>query len=353
MSFAARSASALGAPRLGELATGRDNNFPLLRHVAAGLVVLAHAFVLSGHNIPPQLAPILADADAGNYAVKAFFVISGFLVTQSFVAGHGSLRRFAMARVLRIYPALIASVVLAVALATLTNARPASSVLSDPATWDYAWRNATAWSFVVPIAGSFPHNPIPEGPNGSLWSLPIEIRMYALVAILGVAGLFARRRLATLALVAATAAIVLVGPWDIAYVAWQWQWVFVTSFLLGMAAYLARDHIPVSFAIALLFAVVMVVAAGRPMAETIFTLLLPYWVLVLAYHPALPRVRLPGDYSYGMYVYAFPLQQTIAHLLPGLSVATMLVLSIPLTLAAAALSWHALEQPMLRRKPQR
>jgi peptidoglycan/LPS O-acetylase OafA/YrhL len=229
---------------------------------------------------------------------------------------------------------------------------PAAVVLSDPSTWTYAWRNATAWSFVSGIAGSFPHNPIPGGPNGSLWSLPLEVRMYALVAIVGAIGLFARPRIATAALLAAVVAIAATGPGDVPGVAESWHWVFVVSFLLGMAAYLARDAIPVSFPLAALLVVPVVAAHGQPFAEMAFTLALPYWVLVLAYHPALPLVRLPGDYSYGIYVYAFPLQQTLAHAMPGLSATAMLATSVPLTLAVAALSWHALEQPMLRRKPR-
>jgi peptidoglycan/LPS O-acetylase OafA/YrhL len=176
--------------------------------------------------------------------------------------------------------------------------------------------------------------------------------MYAFVALVGVAGLLARPRAGAAALVAAVAAIVALGPWDVAYVAERWQWVFVTSFLLGMAAYLARDRVPISLPIAALVAVAVVAVSGRPFAETAFTLALPYWVLVLAYHPTLPRVRLPGDYSYGIYVYAFPIQQAVAQAIPGLSAATMLAVSFPLVVAVAAMSWHGLEQPMLRRKPR-
>jgi peptidoglycan/LPS O-acetylase OafA/YrhL len=351
MIAALRRALASDAVRLGERARGRDNNFPLLRHVAAGLVVLTHAFALSGHEMPRSWYPVLVNPELGNYSVKAFFTISGFLVTRSFIEGRGSLRRFVIARALRIYPALIAAVVLGVALAAWANALPAAVVLSDPSTWTYAWRNAAAWSFVAGVTGSFPHNPIAGGPNGSLWSLPLEVRMYALVAIVGAVGMLARPRIAIVALIASVAAIVVAGPWELPGVASSWHWVFVVSFLLGMTAYLARDAIPVSFALAAMLIVPVAVSHGRPFAEMAFTLALPYWVLVLAYHPALPRVRLPGDYSYGIYVYAFPLQQTLAHAMPGLSAATMLATSVPLTLAAAALSWHALEQPMLRRKP--
>ncbi len=339
-------------PRLGERAAGRDNNFPVLRHIAAGLVVLTHGYALAGHELPQSWMPFLVNADLGNYAVKAFFVISGFLVTRSFLSGHGSLRRFVIARSLRIYPALVASVLLGVALATATNLRPAASVLTDASTWGYVWRNATAWSFVANVPGSFPHNAIAGGPNGSLWSLPLEIRMYALVALVGAGGLLARAKVATIALLVCVAAIVAFGPWNVAYVLDGWQWTFVVSFLLGTAAYLARDRIPISLGLALLLVLAMMAAAGHAPAETVFTLFLPYWVLVLAYHPALPVVRLPGDYSYGMYVYAFPLQQSVVHALPGLSIATMFAVSVPLTLLVAAASWHALEQPMLRRKPR-
>ncbi len=74
-----------------------------------------------------------------------------------------------------------------------------------------------------------------------------------------------------------------------------------------------------------------------------------YSVLVLAYHPRAqaPSFNRGGDYSYGLYVYAFPVQQLIVHLVPGLTTIELLIPAFAATLALAAISWHFLERPIL------
>ena len=77
-----------------------------------------------------------------------------------------------------------------------------------------------------------------------------------------------------------------------------------------------------------------------------------YGTLVLAYHPRIQwrAYNRVGDYSYGLYVYAFPVQQTIISRIPGLTSVELFLVSFPVTLALAAISWHALERPMLALK---
>ena len=80
-----------------------------------------------------------------------------------------------------------------------------------------------------------------------------------------------------------------------------------------------------------------------------FAPLLAYVVLVVAYHPRLawPAFNRVGDYSYGVYVYSFPIQQTLVQRIPGIEPAPLFALAMTLTLVVAALSWHCLEQPAL------
>jgi peptidoglycan/LPS O-acetylase OafA/YrhL len=80
--------------------------------------------------------------------------------------------------------------------------------------------------------------------------------------------------------------------------------------------------------------------------------LLVYTVLVIAYDPRL-RVRAlnrTGDYSYGLYVYAFPVQQTLVRHFAGIEPAWLFALTLPITGMLAAMSWHWLEQPALALK---
>ena len=123
-------------------------------------------------------------------------------------------------------------------------------------------------------------------------------------------------------------------------------------FGLGALAYVARARLPLSLA-AFAAGVALYVANpggfGRGIA---FTLTLAYGVLVLAYHPRIQwrRYNRAGDYSYGLYVYAFPIQQTIIARWPGLSTGELFAWSFAATLAVAAASWHGLEKPVLALK---
>ena len=75
-----------------------------------------------------------------------------------------------------------------------------------------------------------------------------------------------------------------------------------------------------------------------------------YATLVLAYHPALdvPAFRRLGDYSFGIYVYAFPTQQAIAALVGVVSPWLLFGIAYPIVLALAVASWHAIAAPALR-----
>jgi peptidoglycan/LPS O-acetylase OafA/YrhL len=188
--------------------------------------------------------------------------------------------------------------------------------------------------------------------NGSLYTLPFELRLYVAVALMGVTGLLTRRR-AALAVMAVATAVALARPeWiDRLFDAGRDQHVaqLALLFALGMLAYLWRERIPVSRAVGLALLVLVAIDPGGLVRETLFAPVLAYLVLVFAYHPRLRwrAYQRAGDYSYGLYVYAFPIQQTLIERIPGIAPAALFALALPLTLALAVVSWHALERPLL------
>lgn len=340
------------APTLAPALDSEHNNFGIARLVAASIVMLSHSWVLAGHldQEPAVLSGFLHNPYLGNYAVEAFFVISGLLVAQSYER-RASLRRFVRARVLRLYPALICAVLLSVAFAALANVRPPLAVLADPATWNYLWRNATAIDFVPQIAGAFPNNVVAGGPNGSLWTLPVELRMYVFVAVVGIVGLLHRPAWGIAALLLTFVALIAIRIFNA--VGYETHVLLAADFVLGMVAYLLRDRLRLSWTVAIALAVVFAIAsmflAAAP-ASIVFACFVPYWVLVLACHPGIPHIRLPGDYSYGIYIYAFPVQQMAAWMLPQASIAVTLAITLSAIFVLAALSWHLVEAPALRAK---
>jgi peptidoglycan/LPS O-acetylase OafA/YrhL len=149
----------------------------------------------------------------------------------------------------------------------------------------------------------------------------------------------------------------------VALFAWKPEWLplapqtastrnLALLFGLGALAYVARDRVPMSlaaFAVAVAVFVVNPWGFGRGLW---FLLTLAYGTLVLAYHPRIQwqAYNRVGDYSYGLYVYAFPVQQTIVAHVRGLTPIELFAASLAVTLALAALSWHVLERPALALK---
>ena len=339
------------APRLSELAHGRDNNFQLIRLCAAAFVVVFHCYALTDRWTQEPLWRLAHELNFGALGVKIFFVISGFLVTASFISRRSPLT-FATARVLRVYPALIAATLFTIVLAGASSKLSWPEFLSDPQTREFAWRVSLGWDMVNQLPGAFATNPFPRAVNGSLWTLPIELRLYLGLLVAGVIGLLAHR-LYWLATVACLVALFTLRP-EWFPMALNAQIVRELAFLFGLGslAYLWRDHIRLSLlAVVACFALV----AWNPLGvarETLFAPILAYVVLVLAYHPRVqwPAFNRVGDYSYGLYVYSFPIQQTLVERSPGLEPMALLALSLPLGLAVAALSWHGLERPALALK---
>jgi len=337
--------------RLGDVASGRANNVLPLRYVAAAGVMVFHAYTFSGRVADDPLLRALPPMNSGSLGIKTFFLLSGFLVTKSYLE-RGALVPFVAARVLRIYPALVAAVLFTIAVAAVSSTLPLAQFLASPVTIEYLWSNALGWKVRFELPGAFATNPFPGGVNGSLWTIPVELRLYAAVALLGVAGLLARPRAFAAAAALLMAAIV-AAPDLVVFASDALVRELVALFLLGALAWVHRDRVPLSLAAAALaLAAIVVDPGGVIRGGWALQPLVAYLVLTAAYHPALqvrPLQAIP-DASYGLYVYAFPIQQLVVWTIPGISPWPALAIAMPATLALALASWRFLERPMLARK---
>jgi peptidoglycan/LPS O-acetylase OafA/YrhL len=339
----------LDAPLLAQVSAGRDNNVLAIRFLAAAAVILFHCYALTGRWTDEPLWAAFPPLNLGALGVEVFFVLSGFLVTQSWLA-HPAFVPFAMSRILRIYPALVAATVFTILVAGASSPLAWADYLGSPTTWRYFWRTATGIDVVDRLPDAFPANPFPHAANGSLWTLPVELRLYVALGLAGIAGLLARPRAwlaAALVLVAAALAWPDAVPLDPNHAGTR---LAALLFLLGSLACVWQRYVPLSLpGAALAFVLPLIDANGIARDGPLFALLLTYAVLVVGYHPAL---RLPGlarapDYSYGLYVYAFPIQQTVVRFVPDISPPMLFAAALVATLVVAAISWHALEAPAL------
>jgi peptidoglycan/LPS O-acetylase OafA/YrhL len=282
--------------------------------------------------------------------VYVFFAVSGYLVTQSWQRDPAVVR-FLARRALRIFPGLAGVVLLSVlALGPALTALPAGAYLRAGETWRYVSNIYLDTWYTLP--GVFAKNPIPAV-NGALWTLPDETRMYLALCLLGHLGLLRRRPTALVAAVAlGVGALHVAAPRsDAYYLCDLGVYFFAGSFLASGGAGL-RPRWPGA---ATLLAMA-VLSAGRPAFHVVAWAAIPYLSLWLGLLPTRLSAAIGrrGDLSYGIYVYAFPIQQAVIALAgPKIAPALNLALVGGVTLLAAAASWRFVEAPALRRKPRR
>ncbi|MEW6451208.1 MAG: acyltransferase [Pseudomonadota bacterium] len=335
-----------------------DNAFDALRLFAALLVIFGHAFRLTG-----EAGPAFAGANVATTGVKIFFVVSGYLVAQSWLRDpHPG--RFLRRRLLRIMPGLVAVVALtALVLGPMITNLSASAYFADQRTWLYLANLAFYPADELP--GVFTANIAPDEINGSLWSLAPELSMYLLLPVLAIVsltltGAYRLFVLAALLIALVTLLVVLPAPelrhWLI-YGTRVWAWFSVAPFFLIGAcfAFCGWDRF-LNRWIACGLLLLLLVPTPPLLTELLLIVSLPYIVLAFGTAPAPLGGALMrrGDFSYGLYLYAFPIQQALVATVgtPGGALGNFAITAI-LAGGCAALSWHMIEKPALRAKPAR
>jgi peptidoglycan/LPS O-acetylase OafA/YrhL len=334
---------------------GRDNNFNLIRFLAASAVLIDHCFAL----VPgEQAAAALVDPrpfEIGRLAVDVFFIVSGFLVTRS-VLTQPTLIDYGVARVLRLFPALlVACIAIAFILGPAVSLVSPRDYFSDPRPWVYVPLTAGLITHTLTLPGVFDNVPESGIINSPLWTLRYESFCYLLLALFALAGLLRSRAGAGLVLGTVFAVygfLTFATDWRGESSALDSSIRFLLDFFLGGALYVYADKIRLSFGVAVALAVAAALTYATPLFEVSLRIALAYGVIFLALVPAgaIRSFNLAGDYSYGLYILCFPIQQSFVMLDPGLTPGALLAVSFPAVLAFAILSWHFVEHPALQQK---
>ncbi|NID15762.1 acyltransferase family protein [Luteibacter yeojuensis] len=336
----------------------RENNFDAVRLLAAATVIFGHA-----HPLSQTAGPALLGNSVQALAVKIFFVISGYLICTSWILDPRP-THYLRKRALRIFPALFAICVL-----TVFIAGPLMTTLSLGEYFGfrhtYSYFHNVLLRPVYDLPGLFANNAYPIAVNGSLWSLPIEFSMYLLLPVLLVAGRLINKKvvivLATALLCALNLNFVRISPPQAHPVFYGSDLISALDvapyFLIGATikiCNLDRFLDPV-MALFLAILVALIPPAAAATSELALFLLLPYCTLSLAMssHRFLSKAGRFGDFSYGLYLYGFLVQQSVNHFTQNtLTALQNALVSLPIALALAALSWHYIEKPMLSLKPR-
>jgi peptidoglycan/LPS O-acetylase OafA/YrhL len=282
---------------LADLSSGRANNFNLLRFLAATLVIFSHSSALAwGINIEPVYKYAGHLETGGTLGVIVFFAISGYLIPQSFVTRSGDLKSFFTARILRIYPGLVAATFLSAIFAGFATNTPWSQFLSDHVTRRFLLHNSLGYPTEYFLPGAFASNPTAGVVNGSLWTLPVEMEMYLVVAVLGILGLFAAREwfnafFAALILVVGT---VKISDLPLVYGSSPEVPRMAIAFLFGAFFYVNRDRIAISIPWSMVLLAAIVHWHKFPGARMLYLPAIVYIVLALAYHPKVTLPRSTG-----------------------------------------------------------
>jgi peptidoglycan/LPS O-acetylase OafA/YrhL len=338
--------------RIGQRFGAGPDNFALLRLLLAAAVVVSHGMSVGTGRHEDELFVVSTGFSLGSHAVNGFFAISGFLVTMSF--DRRGWKDYAVARLLRIYPAfIVGALVVTFGFGLVFTTLTASAYLSHPQVTNFLVRALTEFRSNGTLPGFLTDNPY-KNPYGTIWSLRYEMFCYILVLVAGVWGGRFVQRFAWLGLVGLLAAVAALDTvkalTGFTSVAETYARLF-SLFVAGSLAYQHRDRIPLSGWLALALFIVVVALAWTPLYRAALYVFTVYAVLVLALHPALTgHVPEPKtDLSYGIYLYGWPVQQTVQAVYPMQWLA-MLAPVFVVTVILALLSWHLVEKPALRLK---
>lgn len=336
----------------------RENNFDAVRLLAAATVIFGHA-----HPLTQTPDPALLGNSVQALAVKIFFVISGYLICTSWSLDSHPLR-YLKKRALRIFPALFVICVLTVFVAgPLTTSLPISQYFSYHHTFSY-FRNVVLYP-IYDLPGVFADNAYPIAVNGSLWSLPIEFAMYLALPLIMLLSKALRTKsivvIVTIFFCVINMKFVRIDPPTAHPVFYGSDLISALDvapyFMIGAmikACRLEQLLDPV-MALFLAFLVALIPPSSAVVSELALFVLLPYCTLSLAMsnQRVLSRAGRFGDFSYGLYLYGFLVQQSVNHFTHNtLSALQNALISLPIALVLAALSWHYIEKPMLALKPR-
>lgn len=386
---------------------GRDNSFTFLRLFFALAVVFGHSCVLGGFGDEPLSVLTRGVISGREIAVQGFFILSGFLIAKS-LAENPSLWRFACHRAFRVLPAYwvyLCGMVFVLAPWLIALRWPARFsyvqllTLGPQPAWNYFLQNWAVQAQEFNIAPLFPGNPERFNVNGALWSVHYETTFYVYAAAACGARLLPRRKVGLVAALAAIAAFqcsslvlafaALAGVWHLLvppgrgtavlfvvlyvsgllvtfcpgvfeslplrFVVWLlpvfhplWQGSSL-AFLGGMLCWHYRERLRFEARWLALAAAVLGAGIWLRQWPLVMPLALPYVVFFLGARLPFQKVERWGDFSYGIYIFSFPLQQLLAHwgvARAGLPV--YLAASLALSIAAGVLSWFCVEKPALR-----
>lgn len=340
-----------GGNNLGLVGVGHRNNLDILRLIAASLVIVGHSYTTFGpqgsRDFLNLFYPKLA---AATFGVQIFFFISGYLVTQSYCLSKSSIY-FLASRCLRIFPGLIVSVAITILMCSYATDLTFDNYLFDELTRSYFFNNSTL-NIQYNLPGVFLNNDYPNIVNASLWTLPVEFKLYIFLMLIGLTGVLYNHQLANA--MALVIILVFTAKGGAYLISNGEPGINLLMFYFGMGAlcYVNRNRVLLSVKLLILLVFLnFAIENTIPNSLSILPIVVGYSILVFSFHPSFQiNKKLPIDCSYGLYIYAFPIQQFIESKNIFQSFWFYNIFSYLIILIVAVLSWYFVERPALYAK---
>jgi peptidoglycan/LPS O-acetylase OafA/YrhL len=328
----------------------KDNHFGFLRLLFAYLVIVAHAGVLpNAAGTYAQFYPLIEPFAHGSLPVQGFFIISGYLIYKSYAQSSSAFSYFSK-RVLRIYPGfIVASLFCILVVAPISGGW---NVLSQLSPQDWGKNIFKMFSLLqVSIAGVFPNNNLPL--NSPMWTIKFEFICYLLVPLFVI---FLKKRKLLMLLFACVASVHVLSN----HLDWYHSMPFVYklsqllgAFLVGSLFYVYQDNIKWRKSYAILCLLVLIPLLCVPaLANISLSIAGAYWLFYFALNyrnPLLANVGKNTDISYGVYLYAWPINGLLIQFVSG-SAWLRLVLTLLFASILGYLSWRLVEKPFMQMK---
>jgi peptidoglycan/LPS O-acetylase OafA/YrhL len=343
-----------------DAAPSHRNNFGLLRLIFAMFVLVSHSIeMVDGNRSREPLTYIFGTLSLGELGVDGFFLVSGYLITQSF-ENSASLFSYLLSRVLRIYPAFMVAFALSIIIVGPLSGADMNALRGAGWIMQLFYMLLLAVP-ILPNAFAGLHYPFL---NGAMWTIPYEFSCYLFIPIFGLLSELWRRRILVFSLMVLLliSAFIPIGsnaftlpsnfsgpPKDAVR--------FASLFLSGAAFYIFRDNISYRNDLAIIAAIALLGSlfnhATEELAMGTLGGYLIFWFSFLKSAPRLNRINNETDVSYGIYLYAWPIQNLLIKFVPGITPLLVMILTTISAVALAILSWNLIEKPSLSLKRRR
>jgi peptidoglycan/LPS O-acetylase OafA/YrhL len=338
----------------------RKNNFDFLRLLFAVFVIVSHSYPLSGSKTCDWLCDVTNGKVEFSYiGVKGFFIISGYLIFQSLLRSKNLVDYF-WKRFLRLFPALLIVLLLTIILAPIVYE---SNVyyFENKSIYSYIYKNFSLFRLQYGIPGVFERNIYGTAINGSLWTICYEFTMYILLSCL-IVFKSNRKFLGALFLIFYSIFFVFFFFYknNFSFNFYNLQssllaelgLFFLGGSLLALMNFKQFKFIKISILVSGILVLFSELFISDPL---IFRVLLwPVLIIGLGIQSTMYINCIGqkiGDLSYGIYIYGFPIQQTLMHYF-NLEALGLMFLSIPISMLFGYLSWHLIEVKILEFKEE-